>query len=123
VLDLRTSVVVPTLLDELDLEEPQLKAVRMKSAELVEQLLHAAHMTGALREGVTFGDIGLLLVRLSRPLPGPFPTEIQEQLAHRHADIVLAGVRAEPSTEPLTGPELELPDLQQLQPPRPRRHK
>lgn len=115
VLDLRTSVVIPTLLDQLDLNDPDINESRMRSTELVEGFLRAAQASGTLRTGVTFGDIALLLVRLSRPLPGPIPLDVQQQLDHRHADIMLAGLRAVPSVEALPGPELELPDLQRLQ--------
>ena len=45
---------------------------------------------------MTFGDVGTLLVRLSRPLPGPMPTDLNDELAHRHLDLVLAGLRAAP---------------------------
>lgn len=45
---------------------------------------------------ISFGDIGTLLVRLSRPLPGPVPTDVNDELAHRHLDLVLAGLRAGP---------------------------
>jgi hypothetical protein len=44
---------------------------------------------------VSFGDIGTLLVRLSRPLPGPIDAELDNRLAHRHLDLVLAGLRAD----------------------------
>jgi hypothetical protein len=45
---------------------------------------------------VGFADIGTLLVRLSRPLPGPVPTEVNDDLAHRHLELVLAGLRSGP---------------------------
>ncbi|MEV0404366.1 helix-turn-helix domain-containing protein [Actinoallomurus sp. NPDC050550] len=115
VLDLRTSAVIPTLLTVLDLNEPRLKAARATSARLVEELLAEAHKTGRLRKDVTFGDIGLLLTRLSQPLPGPIPAETQHALTHRHATLFLAGLRADPTAPPLGGPALELDDLQQLQ--------
>jgi AcrR family transcriptional regulator len=115
VLDLRTSAVIPTLLSTLDLDEPQFKAARITSARLVEELLDAAHKTGRLREDVTFGDISLLLVRLSRPLPGPIPAETQNALAHRHANLFLTGLQTEPPEQPLGGPALHLADLQQFQ--------
>ncbi|HEX6470441.1 MAG TPA: helix-turn-helix domain-containing protein [Streptosporangiaceae bacterium] len=116
VLDLRTSAVIPTLLDALDLHEPRLAAARTTSARLVEELLEAAHRTGRLRKDVTFGDIGLLLVRLSRPLPGAFPPDVQHALAHRHADLFLAGLRADAAERPLSGPALDLTDLQRHRP-------
>jgi hypothetical protein len=49
----------------------------------VERLIEAAHADGSLPRNVTFADIGTMLVRLSRPLPGgvqpdldsPVPTD------------------------------------------------
>lgn len=114
VLDLRTSAVIPALLDRLDLTEPQIDAARRRAARLVDELLTAAHRAGVLRKDVTFGDIGLMLVRLSRPLPGPIPSETQAALAHRHAEVYLRGLQAAPSADPLPGPGLELADLQRL---------
>ncbi|MGN6721032.1 MAG: TetR/AcrR family transcriptional regulator [Marmoricola sp.] len=116
VIDLRTSAVIPTLLDQLDLDEPDVAAARQRSAKLSEQLVARAQKTGALREGVTFGDVGLMLVRLSRPLPGNFTPELQIELAHRHADLFLAGLHADGAYEPVHGPALELADLQKLRP-------
>jgi AcrR family transcriptional regulator len=114
VIDLRTSAVIPTLLDSVDLERPDLKAARERSARPAEQLLDAAHRSGALRKDVTFGDVGLMLVRLSRPLPGTIPEPTQLELAHRHADLFLSGLRADPSAPPLDGPALERADLHRI---------
>lgn len=111
VLDLRTSAVIPTLLGELDLEEPELKAARDRAARTAQKLIDAAHRTGDLRKDVTFADVGLMLVRLSRPLPGPLPDDVQLELAHRHAELFLAGLRATATDEPLPGPALERSDL------------
>jgi AcrR family transcriptional regulator len=114
VLDLRTPAVISTLLGSIDLEEPQILAARDRSSGLAQQLIDAAHDAGALRKDVTFGDIGLMLVRLSRPLPGAIPPATQDALAHRHADLFLAGLRAEPSRASLDGPALELIELQRI---------
>jgi AcrR family transcriptional regulator len=114
VLDLRTSAVIATLLDVLDLDEPETRSVREASAQLADGLLAAARDSGALRRDATFGDVGIMLVRLSRPLPGTIPLEVQSGLAHRHADVFLAGLRAEPSGGALSGPGLDLADLQEL---------
>jgi AcrR family transcriptional regulator len=114
VIDLRTSAVIPTLLDSVDLDRPDLKTARERSARPAEQLLDAAHRSGALRKDVTFGDVGLMLVRLSRPLPGTIPEPTQLELAHRHADLFLSGLRADPSAPPLDGPALERADLQRI---------
>ncbi|HEY6748845.1 MAG TPA: helix-turn-helix domain-containing protein, partial [Mycobacteriales bacterium] len=114
VLDLRTSAVIPVLLDRLDLAEPELDTARRRSASIADRLLTAAHRAGAVRKDVTFGDIGLMLVRLSRPLPGQIPPETQDALAHRHAELLLRGLRAVPSDEPLPGSGLELAQLRRL---------
>jgi hypothetical protein len=52
---------------------------------------------------VGFADIGTLLVRLSRPLPGGVPTALDDELAHRHLDLALAGMRTVPSVLSATG--------------------
>ena len=119
VLDLRTAAVIPALLERVDLDEPALAAARDRSARLTEEVFASALRAGALRPDATFADIGLMIVRLSQPLPGRFPADTQRALAHRHADLVLAGVRAAPPAEPLRGPALQLSDLRAL--PRPLR--
>src|SRR5262249_37756572 len=48
---------------------------------------------GLLRRDVAQGDIGTLIIRLNRPLPGAFPRELADRLAHRHLDLVLDGLR------------------------------
>lgn len=96
VLELKVSAVIPLVLDRLDLDDADLAPVREASAAATERLIDAAHEDGTLPREVTFGDIGTLLVRLSRPLPGPLPTEVNDELAHRHLDLVLAGLRASP---------------------------
>jgi AcrR family transcriptional regulator len=114
VIDLRTSAVIPTLLGSLDMDEQELSAARERSARITQQLVDDAHGAGALRKDVVFGDVGLILVRLSRPLPGTLPEPVQLELAHRHAELFLAGLRADASAEPLEGPALERADLHRL---------
>jgi AcrR family transcriptional regulator len=96
VLDLRVSAVVPLALDRLDLDDPELAPAREASAGAVERLIQTAHDDDSLPRQVTFADIGTLLVRLSRPLPGPVPLAMNDELAHRHLDLVLAGLRSDP---------------------------
>jgi len=93
VLDLRVSAVVPLALGRLDLDDPDLLPLREASAAAVERLIQAAHDDGSLPRQVEFADVGTLLVRLSRPLPGPVPAEVNDALAHRHLDLALAGMR------------------------------
>src|SRR3954469_8767602 len=96
VLDLRVSAVVPLALDRLDLEDAELTPAREASAGAVERLVESAHADGSLPKQVTFADLGTLLVRLSRPLPGSVPIQLNDQLAHRHLDLALAGLRSDP---------------------------
>ena len=93
-IDVRTAAVIPALL---------------------EALVGAAHRAGTLRADVTPGDIGLLIVRLSRPLPGGLPPDTNTSLSHRHLDLLIDGLRAT-ARQPaqLAGPALTLTDLRQL---------
>jgi hypothetical protein len=56
----------------------------------------AAHDDGSLPRQVGFADIGTLLVRLSRPLPGPVPAALNDQLAHRRLELACAGICSDP---------------------------
>ncbi|MGH3358247.1 MAG: TetR/AcrR family transcriptional regulator [Nocardioidaceae bacterium] len=93
-LDLRISAIIPLALDRIDMDAPEVAAAREASASSVERLIAAAHEDGSRPETVTFADIGTLLVRLSRPLPGSVPADLDSELAHRHLDLVLAGLRS-----------------------------
>jgi hypothetical protein len=85
----------------------------------VQYLIDAAHAEGSLRPDVTFGDIGTLIVRLSRPLPGAFTAEQNSALAHRHLDLLVDALRAPAGARTaLAGPALSRDDLHRLpQPP------
>jgi AcrR family transcriptional regulator len=93
-LQFRVSAVIPLVLEVLDLVDEEVGAAREAGAALVQRLVDAAHRDGSLAADITFGDIGTILVRLSRPLPGPLPPEADTDLAHRHLDVFLAGIRA-----------------------------
>jgi AcrR family transcriptional regulator len=114
VLDLRTSAVIPTLLDRVDLHGPVIRPARDHSAALLQRLIDNAHQAGGLREEVSFGDVGVLLVRLSRPLPGSMPEAIQQELAHRHLDLAITGLTTHQADDALPGPALERRDLHAL---------
>jgi hypothetical protein len=61
----------------------------------------------------TFADIGFLLVRLARPLPGPIPRDLNNRLAHRHLELLLDGLQTDRAelAAPLPEPALTLADL------------
>jgi AcrR family transcriptional regulator len=112
-LDLRISAVMPALLDHIPPDDEEIASIRTHSWGLFQQLVDRAHAAGTLRRDVTFADIGFLLVRLARPLPGPIPRDLDNRLAHRHLELVLDGLRtdrAEPAA-PLPEPALTLADL------------
>lgn len=114
--DLRIAAVIPALIGAVSMAEEPIASLRDESAALLQAMIDAAHAEGSLRADVGFADIGLLIVRLSRPLPGQFPRATDTSLAHRHLAIVIDGLRApaEGVRSPLTGPALTLTDLQSL---------
>jgi AcrR family transcriptional regulator len=113
-LDLRVSAVMPALLDHMPPDDEEMTANRTRSWGLFQELVEQAHAAGSLRPDVTFADIGVLLVRLARPVPGPIPRDLDNRLAHRHLELVLDALRAdcaEPGS-PLPEPALTVADLQ-----------
>jgi AcrR family transcriptional regulator len=112
--DVRTAAVIPALLPQIPFDDEEITRARQTGAALLEALVAAAHRAGTLRGDVTSGDIGLLIVRLSRPLPGGFPAETNHSLSHRHLDLLIDGLRTT-ARQPaqLGGPALTLTDLRQ----------
>jgi AcrR family transcriptional regulator len=102
--ELRVSAVIPQVLDTLDLDEPELASARETSARAAEGLVDEAHARGDLPKDVTFLDIGMMLVRIARPIPGPLPAEMKHDLGRRHLELFIRGLRAE--GRPLEGPTL-----------------
>jgi AcrR family transcriptional regulator len=120
VIDVRVAAVIPALLGEIDLDDQELTPARDASVSAIQQIIDAAHADSTLPEEVTFGDIGTLLVRLSRPLPGTVPAELSNQLAHRHLDLLIEGLRPSGSRpKNLDGPALAHRDLRALRRSRP----
>lgn len=114
-IDVRTAAVIPALLGAVSLKDEEVMRARHAGPALVTGLVDAAQQAGALRQDITAADIGLLIVRLSHPLPGGFARETNTGLSHRHLDLVLDGLRPPaPQTAPLTGPALTFADLRQL---------
>ena len=111
-LDLRIAAVMPVLVGQLQMDRELLDA-RRASVEPLDQIIAAARADGSLRLDVASGDIGMLLVRLARPLPGPLPPALNHRLAHRHLDLLLDGLlrtSASPGVS-LPGPAMTFDDL------------
>lgn len=112
-IDLRISAVMPALLGRISFDDDEIKRARQQAVEPVLRMIAVGQAAGQLRSDIAFGDIGTLLVRLSRPLPGPIPHELDRRLAHRHVDLLVGALRADASAGgELTGPTLSLADLQ-----------
>jgi AcrR family transcriptional regulator len=113
-LDLRIAAVMPALLGHVPLnEDEEIRQARDAAVGPVLRMIQEAQQQGTLRTDVAFGDIGLMLVRLSRPLPGEFPRELDERLAHRHVELLVQGLRpaALAGSDALPGPALGLDEL------------
>jgi AcrR family transcriptional regulator len=106
-LDIRIAAVIPALMGRVDLNDPELRAARERATAPAEAIVDAAHAEGSLRPDVTFGDIGLIIVRLAHPLPAPISRELDERMAHRHLDLLLAGMRRDGDTEAERGLTLD----------------
>jgi AcrR family transcriptional regulator len=109
-LELRVSAVMPQVLNLLDPEDAELAEARDATAEAVSALVDAAHESGDLPKDVTFLDVGMMLVRIARPLPGPMAPELKDELARRHLELFIRGLRTTGDTE-LTGPALSREEL------------
>lgn len=114
-LDLRIAAVMPLLEDRLAIEEDaELRGARDELGGLYGHMVGEAQRRGLLRADVGLGDIGLLVIRLARPLPGLLPRSMDDTLAHRHLDLLLDGLRASSragAEAPLPGRALTLEDL------------
>jgi AcrR family transcriptional regulator len=116
--DLRVAAVIPALVGQVSLEDEEMLRARNEASRPLQAIIDAAHSGGTLRREVTFGDIGLLVIRFSRPLPGGFPRDLNDRLAHRHVDLLITGLQETDSAdaEVLSGPALTLDDLRALPP-------
>ena len=107
-LDIGIAAVMPVLAGPVEVDDA-LERDRLRGVALMEDLIRDARDEGALRPDAAFGDIGLMLIRLSRSLPGTMPHALDRQVAHRHLAIYVDGLRATGgSRPPLPGPPLDL---------------
>src|SRR4029453_4800589 len=91
-LDLRIGAVLPGLIGLVEADEG-VAGGRDNLAEAAREVVERAHAAGTLRQDVAEGDIGTMLIRLSRPLQTPLPSELDRALGHRHLDVLLDGLR------------------------------
>jgi AcrR family transcriptional regulator len=114
-IDVRSAAVIPALLGEVPMDDEKIAQARAAAPATVEALIATAQRDGTLRQDVTSGDIGMLIVRMSRPLPGGFTSQVNRSLSHRHLDLLIDGLRpvARQQAE-LSGPALTFDDLRRF---------
>ncbi len=109
-LDLRVAAIMPVLSGLVDLDhDDQLTQARDDLASLYETIVQAAWRSRQLRTDIGLGDVGLMVIRLARPLPGAFAKEFDDAAAHRQLDVMLDGLRGEHARHP--APSLSLDDV------------
>jgi AcrR family transcriptional regulator len=111
-LEVCTPAVMPLIADTVR-NSPEVAALRDSAAAAQTDLIETAKQERSLRQDVEFADIGLALARFSRPLGGAFDPNLESNLAHRHLDVYIDGLR-DHGALPLAGPELTLRELRAM---------
>jgi AcrR family transcriptional regulator len=110
-LDARIGAVMPALIGLIEADD-EIQRARDDLTDSVREMIGRAQAERTLRPDVAEGDVGTILIRLSRPLPG-LPAGLDQGLAHRHLDVCIEGLRMLPGRESgsLRGPATTLGDL------------
>lgn len=114
-IDLRIGAVMPVLVERVEMDE-ELLAARLECRQAVDALVAAAHREGSLRLDVTSGDIGLLIIRFTPPLPGAMAPEDNHRLSHRHLELLLDGLVRVMFDQELPGPAMSVEELTRIPP-------
>jgi AcrR family transcriptional regulator len=114
-IDLRIGAVLMALAGRLAKDDELLEA-RRRSREAHNALVNAAHREGSLRPDVTTGDVAMLFIRFTPPLPGTLSQEDNRRLSHRHLELAMDGLLRFVSNENLPGPAFSFDDILQLGP-------
>jgi AcrR family transcriptional regulator len=109
-IDIRVGMIMATLHDQL-LVDDELYATCHGSAEAQAALVRAAHDEGSLRQDVGAGDIGLLMIRMTPPLPVGLSPEDNHRLSHRQLELVLDGLLRFVAADSLPGRPLAMDEL------------
>jgi len=114
-IDLGIGAVMPVLVDRIPMDDEMMEARRL-CREAHDALAIAAHEEGSLRPDVTAGDISLLIIRFTPPLPGMISAEDNHRLSHRHLELMLDGLLRFLSHEQLPGPAMTFEELMERGP-------
>ena len=79
--------------DEIDIDDEYWGWSNATSGAL-QQIVDRARGEGTLRPDAEFADVGVVLVRFTRPIGGGFDPALERPLAHRQLDIYIEGLRA-----------------------------
>jgi len=109
-IDLRIGMVMPMLAERVLMDE-ELVTARDASQNALTAVVRAAHDEGSLRPDVGSGDIGLLMIRMTPPLPVAISPEDNHRLSHRHLELVLDGLLRFLAVDSLPGRPLGLEEL------------
>lgn len=109
-IDLRVGMIMPMLAERVPADD-ELLAARAASQNALEALVKAAHDEESLRPDVGSGDIGLLMIRMSPPLPVAISPADNHRLSHRHLELVLDGLLRFLAVDSLPGRPLRLDEL------------
>jgi AcrR family transcriptional regulator len=110
-IDSRIGVVMPVLADRVEMDDAELSEARARSQAALERLVRTAHEQDSLRQDVGSGDIGLLMIRMTPPLPVALSPEDNHRLSHRHLEVMLDGLLSFLAVDTLPGRPVELSEL------------
>lgn len=79
------------------LEKPEWPEQRARAEALLDAIFERAQRDARLRSDATVKDVGFAIIRACRPLAVGLPSDIERALAHRHIDIYLDGLLADPA--------------------------
>ena len=121
-IDIRIGVILPVLSDRL-LADDEVNAARDESQKALDALVKAAHDEGSLRTDIGAGDIILLMIRMSPPLPVDISAEENRRLSHRQLELILDGLLRFLAVGSLPGRSLDAEELGLVPPNRAGRYK
>ncbi len=110
-IDLRIGVVLPMLAERVTMDDAELTAAQDRSQQALERLVRTAHEQDSLRPDVGSGDIRLLMVRMTPPLPVALSPEDNHRMSHRHLELMLDGLVSFLAVDRLPGRPLELSEV------------
>jgi AcrR family transcriptional regulator len=114
-LEVGIGAVMSLIADELDGDTETMRW-RDELAGAQRQLLERAWRERTLRTDIDFADIGLAIVRFSRPIGPRLDPDLDMEFAHRHLDVFIDGLGATDRNS-LPGRRLTLEDMRALNEP------